>query len=95
MRISIIAHPNSKKPRIEKDLLGTLHVYVSAPPLEGKANKAVIEALTGYFKVKKSNILLITGTKSKTKVFEIINAAKAPIAANTGATTTPTTPNVI
>jgi uncharacterized protein len=71
MRVSIIAHPNSKKPRIEKDLLGTLHIHVNAPPLEGKANKAVIEALSEYFKVKKSRILLISGTKSKTKVFEI------------------------
>lgn len=72
MKISIVAHPNSKKPRIEKDLLGTLHVYVNAPPLGGKANKAVIEALAEYFNVKKSCVLLISGTKSKSKTFEII-----------------------
>jgi uncharacterized protein len=71
MKISIIAHPNSKKPRIENDLLGILHVYVNAPPLEGKANRAVIEALSRHFKVKKNRILLISGTKSKTKVLEI------------------------
>jgi len=71
MKISIIAHPNSKRPRIEKDLLGTLHVYVNAPPLEGKANMAVIEALSKYFDVKKSCVLLISGAKSKTKTFEI------------------------
>jgi len=35
MKLSIIAHPNSKNPRIEKDLLGATHVYVNAPPLEG------------------------------------------------------------
>jgi uncharacterized protein len=74
MKISIIAHPNSKKPRIENDLLGTLHVYVNAPPLDGKANRVVIEALSEHFKVKKSRILLISGTKSKTKVFEIIES---------------------
>lgn len=73
MKIQIIAHPNSKKPRIEEDLLGTLHVYVNAPPLEGKANKAVIEALSEYFKVKKSCVLFISGAKSKSKTFEIIN----------------------
>lgn len=72
MKISISAHPNAKKPRIEKDLLGTLHVYVNAPPLEGKANRAVSEALAGHFNVKKSRVLFIAGTKSKTKVFEII-----------------------
>jgi uncharacterized protein len=72
MKISIIAHPNARKPRIEKDLLGTLHVYVNAPPLEGKANQAVIEALSEYFKVKKSSVFLISGQKSKNKVFEIL-----------------------
>ena len=72
MKISVIAHPNSRKPRIEKDLLENLHVYVSQPPLEGKANKAVIEALAEYFKVKKNCVRLLSGEKSKHKVFEII-----------------------
>lgn len=73
MKVTIIAHPNAKRPRIEKDLLGTLHVYVNAPPLEGKANRAVIEALAEYFKTKKSCVLMISGQKSKTKTFEILN----------------------
>ena len=73
MRVSIIAHPNNKRPRIENDLLGELHVYVSAPPLEEKANMAVIEALAKYFRTKKSSIKLIAGEKSKIKVFEIKN----------------------
>lgn len=72
MKISIIAHPNSKKPRIEKDLLDTLHVYVNQPPLEGKANNAIRESLASYFKVKKNEVLLISGEKSKKKVFEVI-----------------------
>jgi uncharacterized protein len=72
MKILVIAHPNAKKPRIETDLLGTLHVYVNAPPLEGKANMAVIEALAKHFEVKKSCVLLISGVKSKTKTFKIL-----------------------
>lgn len=71
MKISIIVHPNSKKERIEKDLLETLHVYVNQPPLEGKANKAAISALAGYFKTSRSNINLISGAKSKYKIFEV------------------------
>jgi len=74
MKISIIAHPNSKKPGIEKDLLKTLHIYVSEPPLKGKANNAIREALAKYFEVRKSNVTLVSGEKSKNKVFEIINS---------------------
>ena len=71
MQITIVTHPNARKPRVEQDLLGTLHVYVNAPPLEGKANKAVIEALADYFKVKKNAVTLLSGQKSKNKRLEI------------------------
>lgn len=71
MKISVIVHPNSKRERIEKDLLDTLHIYVNQPPLEGKANQTAISVLTDYFKTAKSNIKLISGAKSKYKLFEV------------------------
>lgn len=71
MKIEVIVHPNAKRQRIERDLLGTLHIYVNQPPLEGKANRATIEALAEYFKVSKANVKLISGFKSKHKLFSI------------------------
>lgn len=71
MQLSVIAHPNAKRPRIEEDLLGVMHVYVNAPPLEGKANKAVVEALAEHFHVKKRAVTLLSGERSKHKRFEI------------------------
>jgi len=71
MKVTIVAHPNSKKPRIETDMLGMLHVYVNAPPLEGKANMAVRKSLSDYFKVSKSMVVQVNGEKSKSKTFEI------------------------
>lgn len=71
MKVSIICHPNSKRPRIEIDLLGTLHVHVNQPPLEGKANLAVIEALAKHYNVRKADVQLIAGHKSKIKLLEI------------------------
>lgn len=52
--------------------LDFLIVSLYEPPLEGKANRAVIEALATYFKTKRSNVILVSGEKSKNKVFEII-----------------------
>lgn len=71
MKVTVIVHPNSTNERIDKDLLGSLHVYVNQPPLKGKANKATISALADYFKTNKSSVRLISGTKSKYKIFEI------------------------
>ncbi len=71
MELTVITHPNSKKPRVEKDLFGQLHIYVSQPPLEGKANLAVKEALAKYLGLKKSRVELAKGPKSKNKIFRI------------------------
>lgn len=73
MKVSVVAHPNAKHPRLEKDSEGILHVYVNHPPLEGKANKAIIESLAKFFNTKKNRIMLLSGDKSKYKVFEIIS----------------------
>ena len=72
MKITVVSHPNAKKPRIEKDLFGTLHVYVNQPPLEGKANRAIIEELAAHFKVSKNQIILLSGHRAKIKLFEIL-----------------------
>lgn len=77
MKITVKVHPNARKPRIEKDLTNILQVYVNVPPLEGRANMAVIESLAKYFDTKKYNITLISGKKSKTKVFEIQHEVKS------------------
>ncbi len=61
---------NAKKNEViqEGDML---KVRVTAPPIEGRANQAVIELLADYFKVKKSAVRIIRGEKSKNKVVEI------------------------
>lgn len=76
MKISVTAHVNSKNPRIELDLLGNLHVYVHEPPLENRANLAIREALAAHFKTKKSSVRLLSGSKSKIKLFEIESGLK-------------------
>ncbi|RLC34006.1 hypothetical protein DRH14_03910 [Candidatus Shapirobacteria bacterium] len=73
MLITIIAHPNAKKARIEPDMFGTLHVYVNQPPLEGKANQAIIKSLAKHFSVHHNRVYLTKGHKSKKKTFEISN----------------------
>ena len=71
MELKVIAHVNSKKSRIEKDLFGDLHIYVSQPALEGRANRAIIEALAEHLNVSKSKVTLLKGQKSKLKIFKI------------------------
>jgi uncharacterized protein YggU (UPF0235/DUF167 family) len=70
-KMDVIVHPNSKRPRVDKDLLDTLHIYVNQPPLDNRANVAVTEALAAYLGIRTSKVTLIKGFKSKIKTFEI------------------------
>lgn len=71
MKVLIRAHPQSKKPKIELLPQGILNVFVKEPTREEKANRAILEALAGYYKIAKSRVLLIKGHKSRNKTFLI------------------------
>ncbi len=64
--------PNAKKEGvIEED--GRLKIYVHAPALDGKANKAVIEILAKHLGVKKSKVRIVRGETLREKVVEILS----------------------
>ena len=71
-KITITVKPNSKKPGVEKISDDQYIIRVSQPPIDGKANQAVIEILADYFDLSKSKIKMVKGEKSKTKVVELI-----------------------
>ncbi|MFG1794283.1 DUF167 domain-containing protein [Nocardia sp. NPDC049149] len=74
MPISVRAtiKPNSRKgPLVEILDDGTLTLYVRAPAVEGKANKAAIELLAEHYGVAKSAVRLASGATSRHKRFDI------------------------
>ena len=46
-----------------------LKIAVHAPPLEGRANQALIAFLADYFSLSRSSVELISGEVSRSKVF--------------------------
>ena len=49
---------------------GELVVYLRAKPHDGEANTALIKILSKHFKVGKTSIKILRGTKSRTKTIE-------------------------
>ena len=70
MKIIIKVKANARTERVEKTKQG-YSVWVKEPPVENKANQAVIRVLADYFKVPKSQISILAGLKSKQKVIQI------------------------
>lgn len=50
---------------------GSLKVKIKAPPVDGKANKYLIELLSEVLKLSKSKIVLMKGETNAFKTFEI------------------------
>lgn len=72
MKINIKAKPNYREEKIEKiDDLNYI-VYVKEPPIKGKANEAIRNALAVYFKVGSSSVKIFSGYSSRNKIIEII-----------------------
>ncbi len=71
MKITVKAIPNAKKAEV-KEQDGVLRVKIDLPPIDGKANKRLIEILAEYFSIPKSRIKIIRGGSSKNKVIEIL-----------------------
>ncbi len=67
MVYNILLTPKSKHTCVVELDSQTLKVYVSEPPVDGKANEALMAALKQYFHVPKSAIQIISGTASRRK----------------------------
>jgi len=70
MIIKVRIVPRSKKTKVEY-FSGGLKVYAIQPAIEQKANKELISILSKYYNIRKSNISIIKGFKSRDKVVEI------------------------
>lgn len=71
LRISILVKTGARKDEVTVREDGSLLVRVTAHPVEGKANRKVIEVLAKYFDTPKSCISLVAGHKSKQKVVDV------------------------
>lgn len=68
--IKLKISPNASKNEIIKTEEG-VKVKITAQPVDGKANKALIEFLSKHFKIPKSSIEILRGETSKEKTLLI------------------------
>lgn len=68
--------PGSSKNKIIGAYNDALKITITAPPIEGKANKKCITYLAKYFDVAKSKIEIISGRTSKNKLIKIYDISK-------------------
>jgi len=88
VKIQIKVSPQSKANKVEECKLDdqenfNIKIRVTAPATDGKANKAVIELLAKHFRLRKSDIEIISGHTSRQKIIAIHNTDKNKFLKNT------------
>jgi uncharacterized protein len=71
--LAVRAQPGAKKTAITgvygEGASAQLKIAVQAPPVEGRANAALVEFLSELFGLPKSSVELVSGELSRSKVF--------------------------
>ncbi len=76
MYLTVVAKPKKKQEKIVQIAPDTYAVSVKEPPVDGRANGAIISSLAKYFSISPSEITLISGHTSKIKKFEVPDSLK-------------------
>jgi uncharacterized protein (TIGR00251 family) len=77
--LPVRAQPGARKAGILGEQAGALKVAVTAPPEDGRANQALLEALRDALSLKRSQVELLSGATGRDKRFLIRGLAKADL----------------
>lgn len=69
--LAVRAQPGARKAAVLGEQAGALKVAVTAPPEDGRANEALVEALKEFLGVRRSRVELLSGQTHRNKVFLI------------------------
>ena len=76
---SVKVHPRAKRTAITGTVGDALKISLTAPPVDGKANQAVIEFLAGIFEIPRSSVTIASGATSRLKVIRISEIDKMTV----------------
>lgn len=79
--LTLHIQPGAKKTEIVGLHGEALKIRLAAPPVDGKANAALIAYLARVCGISRSNVVLVSGESARAKRVRIIGAADATLAA--------------
>jgi uncharacterized protein (TIGR00251 family) len=66
-QFALRVQPRARGNRFAGVVGDAIKLAITAPPVDGKANEAVIDYLAGWFQVPKSNIVIVSGATGRNK----------------------------
>jgi uncharacterized protein len=78
--LDILVQPRASRAKIGPMHDGRLKIAVTAPPVDGEANAAVIELIARQLGIARGDVEVIAGASSRRKTLRIANATAEQIA---------------
>jgi uncharacterized protein (TIGR00251 family) len=68
---AVKVHPRARKNAITGEVGEALKLALTAPPVDGRANQAVVEFFADLFEIPRSSVTIASGATSRNKVVRI------------------------
>lgn len=70
-QFALRVQPRASRNAIVGTMGNAVKLAITAPPVDGKANQAVVEYLSDLFRVPKSSIVIVSGETGRNKLIAI------------------------
>ena len=79
IRLNIKVIPRAKRNEIAGLREGELTIRLTAPPVEGAANEALLKFLAEALRIRRPDITLVSGARSRHKVIAVSGLSEAEL----------------
>ena len=77
--LAVRVHPGARRNAVTGTHADALKIALSTPPVDGRANEALIAFLADALRLPKSSIALVTGATSRSKLLRITGRTAAQV----------------
>jgi uncharacterized protein (TIGR00251 family) len=82
--LELLVQPRASRTRVVGEHDGRLKLQLAAPPVEGKANEALVEFLAGALGVRRAELEIARGESGRRKAVRVAGLSAAQVAAALG-----------
>jgi len=75
--LTVRVSPNARRSGFDGLFNNALRVALQAPPVDGKANEALIKFLSDFFEIRKSAITILSGETSRMKRVSLLFSSES------------------
>lgn len=79
LTLTVRVQPRASRDEIAGAIDGALKIRLCAPPVQNRANEALVEFLAGVLKTSKSAVRIRSGEQSRTKRVEIFGVTRRQV----------------